>query len=291
MNTIAINPAVSSVITKADEVITDLRSQNPNNRYALTEYELGAFPQLWTSDFSSARTDKYSQFRTIDVIHALREEGFVPTNVVIQGRNPSLRKLHNKHAVRMSRLDDITANNGDRPELLIINSHDGSSTFRIMSGFFRCVCSNGLVVGDTSEEERIHHWKKHDLSEVITCALGVAARWEETLDIIARMKGVELTPKQRKAFALQAAKIRLHMQKNPQIKAADALLDPCRTDDSATDLWTTFNVVQENAIKGGRLISQRILRPLGNLNDNLRVNYGLWQLAEDFLHENEAIAV
>ena len=57
------------------------------------------------------------------------------------------------HMIRFARRDDITAFSsrilGDvRPELILRNSHDRSSSFRIDAGLFRLACLNGLVVSD-----------------------------------------------------------------------------------------------------------------------------------------------
>lgn len=36
--------------------------------------------------------------------------------------------------------DEATA---EVPEIILVNSHDGSSSYQLLSGFFRFVCSNG----------------------------------------------------------------------------------------------------------------------------------------------------
>src|SRR5690606_41616733 len=37
------------------------------------------------------------------------------------------------------------------------NSHDGTSSYQMLAGMFRFVCSNGLVCGDTVADVRVPH--------------------------------------------------------------------------------------------------------------------------------------
>jgi hypothetical protein len=42
-------------------------------------------------------------------------------------------------------------------EIILINSHDGASSYQMLAGMFRFVCCNGLVVGEVVEDIRIPH--------------------------------------------------------------------------------------------------------------------------------------
>jgi hypothetical protein len=64
---------------------------------------------------------------------------------------------------------------------------------------------------------------------------------------------------------------------------------PRRHDDQASDLWTTFNVVQENVIRGGLTAVGRdangrrrrtTTRAVNGIDQDVRLNKGLWVLAE-----------
>jgi hypothetical protein len=63
------------------------------------------------------------------------------------------------------------------------------------------------------------------------------------------------------------------------------LLTPRRIDDRASDLWTTFNRVQENMIKGGLRARNKsghstTTRAVKGIDQNVKLNRALWQLAE-----------
>ena len=65
------------------------------------------------------------------------------------------------------------------------------------------------------------------------------------------------------------------------------LLDARRTDDRGTDLWVTFNRVQENLLKGGLLGRARSgrrvrTRQVRSVTEDIRLNRALWRLAERF---------
>ena len=44
------------------------------------------------------------------------------------------------------------------PEIVLLNSHDGTGAYRVMSGVFRLMCLNGMVVADRrGAEVRVPH--------------------------------------------------------------------------------------------------------------------------------------
>lgn len=256
--------------------------------FALTNQEIAArCPQVFTQTYSNARTQKYGQLTTLNVIDALRSEGFEVTSAFAQSVKAGFTpNAHHKHCVRLSHRDFLDTLHPDeqRPEIVIVNSHDGTSSFRIMAGLFRLVCSNGLIVAtDKTADHRICHWKTHSLDEVITCALNVAEQAKESYDLIEQMKATNLTDRQQKDYAKKAAEIRLAYNKGSKPQYTENLLIPHRHEDNLTpSLWNTYNVVQENCIKGGQLVGTRVLRPLNNVGQNIEVNRKLW---------NEAVAL
>lgn len=253
--------------------------------FALTNSEIAArCPQVFETSYSSRRTKKYGQFTTAQVIDALRTEGYEVTNAFAQSVRAEMRPtIHNKHCVRLSHRDFLDTLHPDetRPEIVIVNSHDGSSSFRIMAGIFRLVCSNGLIIADeTTADNRICHWKGNSFDSVINTALLVAEQAKESYELIDQMKSQNLTPQQQKDYATKAAQIRLAYNKKSQVNFAENLLVPHRHEDNITpSIWNTYNVVQENCIKGGQLVGSRVLRPLTNISQNVEVNRKLWQEA------------
>lgn len=253
--------------------------------FALTNQEIAArCPQVFETSYSARRTQKYGQLTTATVIDALRTEGFEVTNAFPQSVRAGKRAtIHNKHCVRLSHRDylDTLSPDETRPEIVIVNSHDGSSSFRIIAGVFRLVCSNGLIVAsDMTANQRVCHWKGNSLEDVITASLAVAEQAKESYDLIEQMKSINLSEKQQKEYAQKAAEIRVGLKKGAKVNYAENLLIPRRHEDNLTpSIWNTYNVVQENCIKGGQLVGSRVLRPLTNISQNIIVNEGLWKEA------------
>ena len=76
-----------------------------------------------------------------------------------------------------------------------------------------------------------------------------------------------------------------------KLLSAEKLLTPVRYGDAATDLWTTFNVIQEHLICGGDRymgytegmgIRRNRTRPVSGLNEGQKINKALWALAGEF---------
>jgi hypothetical protein len=70
------------------------------------------------------------------------------------------------------------------PEIILLNSHDGSSSYQMLPGLFRAVCQNGLICGESFGEVRVPH-KGNVVEKVIEGAyevLGIFDRVEEKRD-------------------------------------------------------------------------------------------------------------
>ncbi|MGP2417322.1 DUF932 domain-containing protein, partial [Pantoea ananatis] len=68
---------------------------------------------------------------------------------------------------------------------------------------------------------------------------------------------------------------------------AENIIHPRRWHDKGTDLWTAFNIVQENLVKGG--LSGRTekgkrttTRPVNGIDGDIKLNQALWKMAEEF---------
>lgn len=56
---------------------------------------------------------------------------------------------------RLRREGDITGKQG--PEIILLNSHDGTSSYHMLPELFRAVCTNGLVCGESFGKVRVPH--------------------------------------------------------------------------------------------------------------------------------------
>ncbi len=65
------------------------------------------------------------------------------------------RRDYTKHMLRLRHASQI--NGAEANEIVLLNSHDGTSSYQMLAGMFRFVCSNGLVCGDTVADVRVPH--------------------------------------------------------------------------------------------------------------------------------------
>lgn len=249
-------------------------------------------PSIFSEDKHESRSDRYTYIPTITVLDKLRAEGFQPFMVCqTRVRNEGKRE-HTKHMIRLRHANQIAAREAN--EIILLNSHDGSSSYQMMAGMFRFVCKNGLVCGDVVEDVRVPH--KGDIAnDVVQGAYDVLDGFDLIREVREDLQGTHLDQGEQVAFARAALALR-YEPKPPedgqeQVQAAapvteSQILRPHRHSDIAGDLWTTFNVVQENMIRGGlrgRTATGRKMqtRPVNGIDQGIKLNRALWVLAQE----------
>lgn len=110
----------------------------------LTNEELQLIvPSAFSSDKHDSRSERYTYIPTINILDRLRDEGFQPYYATQSRTRDQDKRDFTKHMLRLRRHDQI--NGKEVPEIILLNSHDGSSSYKMIPGMFRQVCSNGLV--------------------------------------------------------------------------------------------------------------------------------------------------
>ena len=187
---------------------------------------------------------------------------------------------------------------GNVPEILLVNSHDRTTSLNFHVGIFRIICSNGLVIADeTLNKFRIRHMGT-TFDEVRGLINNITENLPTVFDAINRFEGVIMSEEAQTEFAMRAFAIRFPEYINPKTNALntkkvmknvsiDEILTAVRPEDSGPDLWRVYNRVQEKLIKGGfqhqgEGQKPRASRPISNIRMNVLINKGLWNLAEEF---------
>ena len=270
---------------------------------ALTEDELRtAAPSIFALTAHESRSERFAPIPTIEVLRALAREGFMPVGVKQSTARLPNRESHTKHLIRLRRLDEEQVRVGDTvTEMLLKNANDGSSVYDLMAGLFRVRCLNSLVVQTgTIEEVKVKHVGKDTVSKVIEGTYRVLAQAEKALAAPDAWAAIDLGHDERMVFARAAHSVRFAAA-NGKVTTGikpEALLEPRRDGDKGTDLWTTFNVVQENALRGGLIGygrgangNQRTFRsrPINGIDQNVRLNKTLWTIAEDIANTKATV--
>ena len=246
-----------------------------------------AAPSIFATDKHISRSDRYTYIPTIEVLRGLRKEGFEPFMVAQSKSRIEGKTEFTKHMIRMRHATQVQTK-PEANEIILINSHDGASSYQMLAGMFRFVCCNGLVVGDVVDDIRIPH-KGNIEDEVIEGAFRVLDEFQAAETSTDAMKGVELRLDEQRAFASAALALRYGDRSDGQLPApvtAEQLMEARRLEDVGNSLWTTFQRVQENAMRGGQpgrsTQGRRIrTREVGSIDRNVSLNRALWVLAEE----------
>ena len=250
-----------------------------------TEQLMRAVPSAFADCAHDSRSARYAHIPTIAVIEGLRSEGFHPVKAVqCKSRNED-KKGHAKHMIRFRREDQFEK--AESREILLINSHDGSSAYKLSAGIFRLVCSNGLVVGNEDTRQTVRH--SGDIKGmVIDGAFRILEDFDTVTQEIDLMKSAQLKQPLMLAFANAAIEARFAGDEKPV--TAEQVLRPRRAADIGADTWTVFNRIQENVIKGGLngaskdangRMQRRRTREVKGIDQNDVLNRALWKLATE----------
>jgi hypothetical protein len=261
----------------------------------LTEDKLRAYvPSIFADGAHESRSARYGYIPTIEMVRGLNGEGFVPTFAVEAKARDHSKDGFTKHLVRFQRQDMAVAHGrlGGVPELILLNSHDGSSSYQLLAGFLRFVCLNGMVVGDCFEEVRVQHRTKRNLvQDVIEGAFTVANTFKDVIEQGENMKARMLTGPQKEAFGEAALAAKYYDPETDKVEAPITprqVIAPRRHEDTAGDLWTVFNRTQENMIRGGLYGTttgadgrrrNTTTRAVNGIDGNVKLNRALWTLA------------
>jgi len=241
-----------------------------------------AAPSVFAAEPWHQVSDRYQFVSTLQVVEKLRAEGLVPVKAQQSRTRIPGKSDFTKHLLRFRRSGDINAAVGDFiPEIVLINSHDRTSSYQLMAGIFRVVCNNGLVAGDTFDSVKVQH-SGSVLNAMIEGTCRIIEEFPQLGDTVKELQSVQLSPRQQVAYAKAA----LDLSESSIKLTPDQILRPRRWADNSSDLWTTLNRVQENMVRGGLRGAapngRRIrTREVASVDGSVRLNKALWTLAEE----------
>jgi hypothetical protein len=260
-----------------------------NSGISLTHEVRKNFPAVFNHKPAGHCSENYQLYRSDELIHKMEDRGMKLVEIGQQtGRKrPPETQLHTlrfqPHDVPLQ-----FGVNDSVPEIVILNGHDGRNRFRAYAGIFRFICSNGMVVADQmlGQVVKRHFGESNTFDKV-------AAIVEELPESIAKMHGrildwsaLQLNENEQTTLALAMIKAR----QSPDWVTADKVLEARRVSEHPVDgernLWTTFNVLQENLTNAkvtGREGDQRTaMRPISGAYRSVQANEALWTTADSY---------
>lgn len=245
-------------------------------------------PSAFAEHPHHSRSERYEFIPTTSVIEKLLRNDYV---CVAAGQTKVRRHRADhhefaKHLLRFQLRKYAEAErvvNGLVPEVVLINSHNGTSAFSIQAGLFRFVCTNGLVIqsADYGAVKIQHSGKVAD--EVLEASNHIMAEAPKILAVSQHWSAIPVTRRQQLALATRALDAR-YGENRPPITAVQAL-EARRNEDEAPNLWNTFNVLQENLHKGGQIGKsasgrKSTSRAIKSVTNSLNFNRRLWEMAD-----------
>ena len=271
-----------------DLVITD---KTPRTMLSQAEL-LEKVPAAFTPAPAPKTSKNYDFVDTMQAVEILQDNGFKP---VYAAQKPSRKSGNIPFASHLIAFAQDLSDAPHRPEILLWNSHDASQSLRLLSGIYRFACDNGCIVGEGLQAKL-----RHDGGQTAGFEKLVKEQAQNMPKAMAKaeaMKAIKLDPKQQAHFAADALNLRWDCAINATWDASGAFWDaqtmqqaltPKRLADLPQDLWTTYNRLQETLIKGGvplvsrtnKGLKERAAKAVKSLKETVRLNQGLWDLAE-----------
>lgn len=251
----------------------------------ISDKELAAFaPSIFATKPHKDVSEIYGFLPTTTILAALRKEGFVPMEARQYVRRDASRIPFTKHMMRFRVSGDKPQIVGDCvPQIVLINSHDRSSRAELYGGLFRLVCSNGLLVSESSVvAPAIVRHTKNPVAELLENVEAIVKDHKRIAEHVKEMRAVNLTARQQHEFAVEAVELRGHRRKG--ILLPESALVARREADKGDSVWQVFNRVQENITKGGMpgvTANGRHIhtRPVDSMSNDVRINAALWEMA------------
>jgi hypothetical protein len=254
-------------------------------------------PAVFASNPADKCSSRYSFVSTKDLLSNFEKLGWGPTSArqcggsdfgrhIIKLENPKIKDIGIKS-------DKII------PQIILDNSHNGTSRAQLHMGLFRLICTNGLVASIPGLASHIQ--MRHmgiNLEELKLVSSEFIEHFNDSSKRIKKMMEIDLTQKQKELFAKSAIAWRdpIRYIKNDEIdfkkvmESVDVkeILTPLRKDDNGNNIWVTFNVIQERLMKAQFTLTsdsgkKSNPRPIVNAIRDLSVNKKMWELAESFI--------
>lgn len=231
-------------------------------------------------------SDNYRFIPTISMVNTFRSMGYNVTMAAQSRTRIEGKRDFIKHIVRLRHNDFLSPINvGDEvPEIVLVNSHSGMSSYKLMLRFFRLVCSNGMIVASSMIDSLSirHTGRVNLLDEVIDVSARIIEEAPKAISQINRFKAIDLQPAEQIAFAKSALELGASTLK----LSPERLLQARRQDDKGDSLWKVTNRIQENLIKGGIYGYSdngrfRRTREITSIDSNVGINKAIWRLTEE----------
>jgi hypothetical protein len=239
---------------------------------------------LFAEGAHASRSARYAYIPTIEILQGLQREGFQPFFAAQSRCRTEGKSAFTKHMLRLRHAAQVNTK-GEANEVILINSHDGTSSYQMLAGTFRFVCHNGMVCGDIVQDVRVKH-SGRAREDVVAGAFEVLDGFTRVVESTEAMKALTLNDGEQIAFGRAALALRYDDPAQPSPVQPEQVIQPRRFEDRGADLWAVFNRTQESLVRGGlRGVNARgqrtTTRAISSIDADVKLNRALWILAEE----------
>ena len=236
-------------------------------------------PALFATSPHPKMSERYAFTNTYDILMHMHRRGFRVTSVM-GGTSP-----FNKFMVRM-RNTNTKHFHDTAPELVVLDSHDGSRRLKMLLGAIKFACLNGLIAGDIMYSRAYTHYNADLMAKIMLDLSDLDEHIVMMNKRINAMRNYITTIGER--IALADAAINERYGEKSVSDYADMRKNALyirRSEDNDNNLYSVMNVVQENIIRGGLTYvnnNRRLqrMRSIGAVDRNLHINQRIWLEAE-----------
>ncbi len=243
----------------------------------------------------ASTSKKYIVIPTMEIVNMLANEGWIPNKT--SEIHAKSRRGFQKHHIRFRREKDAhrkLAKGELIPEIGATNAHDGTASFNFSGGLHRCVCKNQMTVSDGTIQSYSAKHRGFKAKDVLKKVLDLAKQLPKVLKRVHHFQQIEIDRGTRRQFASKALDLAFEGDKWVEYNKKDTIgeiLVPTRNEDQMPTLWTTFNIIQEKLLNGGRfLVPKKIkyftpvlkIKEVKSIDHDINLNKALWELTEKF---------
>lgn len=249
--------------------------------------DLSRFATINQQNAYGKMSERYSFISTMEPVNVLRQLGWEVSHVAQQHTRLAEKNGFQRHALKFMKAGQSQALVVGQtiPQLVLVNSHEGSAAFRFFLGLFEVRCTNGLMVesGSLTECRVLHRgYTDEKVAEGMTSLIPQIPAVLETAE---NWKSLKLETPEVKAFAEAAIELRWDAESETYVNPENVACAAWKGQEENT-LYDVFNRVQEGILRGGRYGfyaknktgNRTKVRPIKSLAENERLNKALWSL-------------
>jgi len=241
-------------------------------------------PSVFATEPWEQVSENYKFISTEEILTRLMDNGFA----VVWARQSRTRiegkEDHTKHMLRLQLRSDLGRTTGEVPEIVMVNSSDRASAYKLYSGILRCACWNGLISmsTDTGHISVRHQGGRNFVEDITEASYKIIDNSQNALKEIEEWKGIQLSDPEVISYAETVAK---EVVKNENL-VPQSLLRVERSEDRPNHLWNVMNRVQEHVIQGGgKTVNPKSGRPrktssVKDVQKTLNLNTALWTFTQ-----------